>query len=180
MTQKRPPNPYDFLPEVPGFTVTSTDVKDGETLPPAQRSGLSGVEGGEDRSPQLSWSGFPKETRSFVVTMYDPDAPTASGFWHWAVLNIPADVTSLEADAGNPSKNLLPEGAVTLRHDGGGHRYLGAAPPPGHGPHRYMFCVHAVDVEKLELGPDTPPASLGFNLFSHTLARAFLVTTFGR
>ena len=180
MTQKRPPNPYDFLPEVPSFTVTSTDVQDGQTLPPAQRSGLSGVEGGEDRSPQLSWSGFPKETRSFVVTMYDPDAPTASGFWHWAVLNIPASVTSLEADAGDPAKKLLPEGAITLRNDGGSHRFMGAAPPPGYGAHRYMICVHAVDVEKLELGAETPPASLGFNLFSHTLARAFLVPTFGR
>lgn len=179
MTQKRPPNPYDFLPEVPSFTVTSNDVKDGQELPPAQRSGLFGVEGGEDRSPQLSWSGFPKETRSFVVTMYDPDAPTASGFWHWAVFNIPASVTSLEADAGNPSKKLLPEGAITLRNDGGSSRYIGAAPPPGHGAHRYMLCVHAVDVEKLELDANAPPAMLGFNLFNHTLARAFLVPTFG-
>ncbi|HLT28703.1 MAG TPA: YbhB/YbcL family Raf kinase inhibitor-like protein [Myxococcaceae bacterium] len=180
MTQKRPPNPYDFLPAVPTFTVTSTDVQDGQTLPPAHRSGLFGVEGGEDRSPQLSWSGFPKETKSFAVTAYDPDAPTASGFWHWAVFNLPADVTSLEADAGNPAKNLLPGGAITLRNDGGSHRYIGAAPPPGHGPHRYMFVVHAVDVEKLELDANTPPAALGFNLFSHTLARAYLVPTFGR
>lgn len=180
MTQKRPPSPYDFLPEVPGFSVTSTDVKDGETLPPAQRSGLFGVEGGEDRSPQLSWSGFPKETKSFVVTMFDPDAPTASGFWHWAVLNLPASVTSLQTDAGDPAKGLLPEGAITLRNDGGSNRFVGAAPPPGHGPHRYMICVHAVDVEKLELDANTPPAALGFNLFSHTLARALLVPTFGR
>jgi Raf kinase inhibitor-like YbhB/YbcL family protein len=176
-TNKRPPSPYEFLPEVPSFTLTSTDIADGKPLSRPQVSGIFGA-GGEDVSPQLAWSGFPKETKSFVVTVYDPDAPTASGFWHWAVANIPANVTELPADAGNPDAKKLPAGTVTLKNDGGGARYIGAAPPPGHGPHRYFFVVHAVDVEKLEVGPDASCAFLGFNLFSHTLARATIVATY--
>ena len=113
-----------------------------------------------------------------MVTIYDPDAPTASGFWHWAVLDIPASVTELPSDAGNPDAKKLPEKAITLKNDGGGARYIGAAPPAGHGPHRYFVVVHAVDVESLGVGPDASPAFLGFNLFSHTLARAVLVPTY--
>ncbi|MUM31738.1 YbhB/YbcL family Raf kinase inhibitor-like protein, partial [Mycobacterium sp. CBMA361] len=93
-------SPYDNLPQLPTFTLTSTSLSDGGALGNAQVSGIFGA-GGEDVSPQLSWSGFPPETRSFAVTVYDPDAPTASGFWHWAVANLPADVTELAADAGN-------------------------------------------------------------------------------
>ncbi|MDF2692340.1 MAG: Phospholipid-binding protein [Labilithrix sp.] len=177
MSNKRPPSPYEFLPVVPTFTLTSTDVADEKPLARAQVSGIFGA-GGEDVSPQLSWSGFPKETKSFAVTVYDPDAPTASGFWHWAVLDIPANVTELPTNAGDPSANKLPAKAITLRNDAGGARFIGAAPPAGHGPHRYFVVVHAVDVESLGLGPDTAPAILGFNLFSHTLARAILVPTY--
>src|SRR6185436_7027333 len=110
-TTKRPPSPYEFLPEVPSFTLTSTDIADGKTLSKPQVSGIFGA-GGEDVSPQLSWSGFPAGTKSFVVTMYDPDAPTASGFWHWAVANIPVSVTELPSDAGNPDAKKLPAGTV--------------------------------------------------------------------
>ena len=174
MSGKQIPNPYDDLPSVPSFTLSSTEIADGKTLAMAQVSGIFGA-GGQDVTPQLSWSGFPKETKSFVVTVYDPDAPTASGFWHWAVLNIPASVTSLPTDAGNPDKKLLPEGAIVLKGDGGAARFIGAAPPPGHGPHRYYFCVHALDVDKLPVTAEGTPAFLGFNMFGHTLARAFLV-----
>lgn len=169
-------DPYSDLPEVPSFDVTSTDVKDGGTLGTAQLSGIFGVPGGEDVSPALSWSGFPAETKSFVVTCYDPDAPTASGFWHWAVVDLPASTTSLPTNAGDEGADL-PAGAFTLANDGGLKRFLGAAPPPGHGPHRYYFVVHAVDVESLGIPEDASNAFLGFNLFSHTLARATLVAT---
>ncbi|MFD2093730.1 YbhB/YbcL family Raf kinase inhibitor-like protein [Blastococcus deserti] len=169
-------DPYEHLPKVPSFTVTSTDVSDGEVLPMPHVSGVLGA-GGEDRSPQLSWSGFPEGTRSFAVTVYDPDAPTASGFWHWAVANIPASVTELPSDAGDKDAPKLPEGAVQLRNDAGFAGYVGAAPPAGHGPHRYFVVVHAVDTETLDVTPDTTPAVLGFNLFFHTLARATLVVT---
>ena len=172
-----PPSPYDFLPQVPTFTVTSTDLTDGAVVPAAQVSGVMGA-GGEDRSPQLSWAGFPEGTRSFAVTVYDPDAPTHSGFWHWAVANIPVPVTELPGGAGDQQGSGLPEGAVQLRNDAGFPGYVGAAPPAGHGPHRYYVTVHAVDVERLDVTPDASPAFLGFNLFSHTLGRAVLVGTY--
>jgi Raf kinase inhibitor-like YbhB/YbcL family protein len=172
-----PPNPYDFLPQVPSFTVTSSDCSDGTVMPMPHVSGVMGA-GGEDRSPQLSWSGFPEGTRSFAVTVYDPDAPTTSGFWHWAVANIPASVTELPSGAGDRDGSSLPAGAVQLRNDAGFAGYVGAAPPSGHGPHRYFVVVHAVDTEALDVTPDTTPAVLGFNLFGHTLARATMVLTY--
>jgi Raf kinase inhibitor-like YbhB/YbcL family protein len=172
-------SPYDLLPEVPSFEVASTDVKDGERLPPPQASGIFGA-GGDDCSPQLSWSGFPPEAKSFVVTCYDPDAPTASGFWHWAVVDIPASVTSLPGGAGDESSAGLPPGAFHLRNDAGLRRYLGAAPPPGNGRHRYFFVVHAVDVEALGVSDDTSNALLGFTLSSHTVARATMVCWYER
>lgn len=172
-------NPYDLLPEVPSFAVASTDVREGERLPPPQVSGIFGA-GGDDRSPQLTWSGFPPEAKSFVITCYDPDAPTASGFWHWAVVDIPASVTSVLGGAGDESGADLPRGAFQLRNDAGLRRYLGAAPPPGHGRHRYFFVVHAVDVDSLGVSHDATNALLGFTLFSHTLARATMVCWYER
>ncbi len=172
-----PPSPYDFLPAVPSFTVTSTDVRDGAVLPMPQVSGVMGA-GGEDRSPQLSWSGAPEGTNGFAVTVYDPDAPTASGFWHWVVTGIPASVTELPSGAGDREGSGLPAGARQLRNDAGFPGFVGAAPPAGHGPHRYFVTVHAVDTERLDVTADTTPAVLGFNLFSHTLGRATLVATY--
>jgi Raf kinase inhibitor-like YbhB/YbcL family protein len=167
-------SPYDALPEVPSFELSSTDVKHDEELPTPQLSAIFGA-GGEDRSPQLSWSGFPSETKSFVVTCYDPDAPTASGFWHWAVVDIPAEVTTLSSGAGDDAGSGLPEPAFQLRNDAGLACFLGAAPPPGHGRHRYYFVVHALDVDSLGIPHDASNALLGFNLFSRTLARATMV-----
>ena len=173
----QPPDPYSFLPDVATFEVTSTDVADGGSLPTPQVSGIMGA-GGEDVSPQLAWSGAPEGTKSYAVTCYDPDAPTASGFWHWAVVGLPASTTSLPADAGDPDKGLLPDGAVTLANDAGARRFVGAGPPPGHGAHRYFFVVHAVDVEDLGVGEDATPAFLGFNLFFYSLGRATITPTY--
>lgn len=170
-------NPYEGLPQVPTFTLTSTDVVDGQALAMAQVSGMMGS-GGGDVSPQLSWSDFPANTKSFAVTIYDPDAPTASGFWHWAVADIPVVTTSLPAGAGDSNGASLPSGALQLRNDAGVRGYVGAAPPAGHGPHHYYVAVHAVDVESLGLPEDATPAYLGFNLFMHSVARAVLVGTY--
>jgi Raf kinase inhibitor-like YbhB/YbcL family protein len=170
-------DPYDALPQLPGFTLTSESITDGAPLSGAQVSGIMGA-GGEDVSPQLSWSGFPEDTKSFAVTVYDPDAPTASGFWHWAVADIPVSVTSLAAGAGDGAEGSLPAGAVTLNNDASAARFIGAAPPPGHGPHRYYVVVHAVDVESLGLPDGATPAYLGFNLFSHAIARAGITGTY--
>lgn len=166
LDRPRAPWPYDFLPKVGGFPVVSNDVRDGESL--ADRHTFSG----ENLSPQLSWSGFPAETGSFTLTCFDPDAPTGSGFWHWAVANLSSGVTSLERGA------TLPEGAVVLRNDMGNHRYDGAAPPPGDYPHRYAFAVHAVDVPRLEVGEAASCAYLGFNLAFHTLARGVVTPVY--
>ena len=170
-----PPNPYDFLPQVPAFTLESSEIGHGERLPTPHTSGAMGVPGGEDRSPQLSWSGFPEETRGFAVTVYDPDAPTTSGFWHWAVTGIPASVTEL---AGGAASDGLPAGAVQLRNDAGFAGYVGAAPPAGHGTHRYYVVVHALDTDDLGVPAEATPAYLGFNLFSHTLARGTIVAEY--
>ena len=172
-----PPNPYDFLPQVPSFTVTSTDCTHGEVLPLPHVSGMMGA-GGEDLSPHLSWSGFPEETQGFAVTCYDPDAPTASGFWHWVVTAIPGSVTELPRGAGSQDGSGLPEGARQLRNDAGMAGYVGAAPPSGHGQHRYFFVVHALDTADMGVPDDASPAFHGFNLFQHTLARATLVVTY--
>ncbi|MCD2195723.1 YbhB/YbcL family Raf kinase inhibitor-like protein [Actinomycetospora endophytica] len=174
-----PPDPYGFLPEVASFTLTSRDVGDGVPLGRPQVSGIMGA-GGDDRSPQLSWRDHPSATRSFAVTCHDPDAPTGSGFWHWAVADLPAGTTELAAGAGNVDGSLLPQGALALPNDAGMHGYLGAAPPEGHGVHRYFFVVHAVDVPMIGVGRGASPAFLGFLLFTHTLARATLVATYER
>ena len=159
---------------VPLFALTSTDMTDGAPLAAAQYGPGSG---GRDLSPHLEWSGFPAGTKSFAVTVYDPDAPTGSGFWHWAVFNLPADCTSLPAGAGSPDGRLLPQGAVTLPNEGRQPAFVGAGPPAGTGTHRYQFIVHAVDVARLDIDPDSTPAVLGFNLHFHTLARAVLEAT---
>lgn len=172
-----PHDPYADLPTLPSFDLTSDSFTDGQPLHDDQASGIMGA-GGHDNSPHLSWSGFPEETKSFVVTVYDPDAPTASGFWHWAVANIPVTTTTLVAGAGDDDSTGLPNLAITLRNDAGQARYIGAAPPQGHGPHRYFVAVHAVDVEKLEIDETASPAYLGFNLFSHAIARAVIVGTY--
>lgn len=170
-------NPYVRLPEVPDFTVTSANVTDGQPLPAAQLSGLFGVPGGGDASPQLSWSGAPLGTKSYAVTMYDPDAPTMSGFWHWAVAGIPATVTSLPEGAGDDTGSGLPEPAFQLPNDARATRFVGAAPPTGHGPHRYVITVHALDVEEITVPEGGTPALLSFTMASHTLGRATLIGT---
>ncbi|MGN6427219.1 MAG: YbhB/YbcL family Raf kinase inhibitor-like protein [Leifsonia sp.] len=165
-------SPYDQIASVPGFTVTSTDVADGRELAPPQRSGIFGA-GGTDTSPQLAWSGFPDATKSFAVTVYDPTAPTGSGFWHWGVADIPATVTALATGAGDGDASL-PDGAFHLANDASLPRYLGAAPPAGSGRHDYFIAVHAVDVDTLGLDRGATPAFLGFSLSGHTLARAVI------
>jgi Raf kinase inhibitor-like YbhB/YbcL family protein len=170
-------DPFARLPEVPSFTVTSTSVADGEAWAAPQLSGIFGISGGADISPALSWTGAPDGTRSYAVTVYDPDAPTGSGFWHWAVANIPADTTSLAEDAGAEGGVSLPTGAFHLPNDARMARYVGGAPPAGHGVHRYFVTVHALDVEDIDVPHDGTPAFLGFTMASHILARAVLVAT---
>jgi len=172
MSLERPeaPDPYDLLPQVPSFTLTSTDMADGQ---PLDEMYAHPSVGGKNLSPQLAWSGFPAETRGFVVTCFDPDAPTGSGFWHWVLVNLGVSVTELDRGA-----DPLPEGAFCVRNDYGEPAYGGSAPPPGDRRHRYVFAVHALDVDRLEVGAGASPAYVGFNLAFHTLARATIRPTF--
>jgi Raf kinase inhibitor-like YbhB/YbcL family protein len=164
------------LPDTPTFLLSSPDFSSGGALPTSARSGIMGA-GGDDRSPALNWEGAPSGTQSYAVTVYDPDAPTGSGFWHWAVYNIPASVTGLAGNAGDPDAGLLPPGALTLPNEARLSRYVGAAPPSGHGQHRYFFTVTALDVPTLEVDADSTPAVLGFNFLGHILGRAQLIGT---
>jgi len=148
------------------FTLTSNDFKDGDVLPDAH------VQAKGNRSPHLAWSGAPEGTKSFAITLFDPDAPTGSGFWHWTVANIPASVSEI------PTGGPVPSGAVEGRTDYGAPGFGGAAPPPGHGPHRYIFTVFAVDVESLPVTPEDSGAKYGFNLHFHTLAKASITATY--
>ena len=169
MSIERPvtPDPYPLLPATASFIVTSTDVTDGQPL------GDDQVHEFGDTSPQLSWSGAPEGTKSFVVTCFDPDAPTVSGFWHWVAVDIPADVTELPAGAG-ASDASLPGDAFHVRNDGGGAAFMGAAPPPGDQVHRYFFVVHAVGEDTLGVDNSASPAVVGFNLAFKTLGRAII------
>ncbi|MEM6264633.1 MAG: YbhB/YbcL family Raf kinase inhibitor-like protein, partial [Bacteroidota bacterium] len=128
--------------------------------------------GGENVSPQLSWENPPEGTKSYAITMYDPDAPTGSGWWHWLAFNLPTRTTSLEAGAGNPESNLMPEGAVQIKTDYGTLGYGGPCPPAGHGIHTYILTVYALDVESLPLDASARAAVVGFNLNAHVLEKA--------
>ena len=133
--------------------------------------------GGSNVSPDLTWSGAPEGTKSYAVTCFDPDAPTGSGFWHWAVANIPASVTSLEAGAGDPGRGLLPLGAVTMPNEARVPAFIGAGPPEGTGMHHYWFSVFALGVSSIDIDPQATPAVLGFMMRDAVLARATLVAT---
>lgn len=165
------PDPYPLLPATASFVVTSTDVVEGEPLKDDQVAALGNT------SPQLSWSGAPEGTKSYVVTCFDPDAPTPSGFWHWVLVDLPADVTSLDTGAGAEGATL-PGGAFMCRNDGGPKAFMGAAPPEGDQVHRYFFVVHAVKEETLGVDSDASPAVVSFNLAFKTLGRAILTGTY--
>ncbi len=174
----RAPLPYEFLPEVPSFTVESDDVAARPAAWATPRS--TTASGCRARTSPRSCAGTASraETKGFAVTCYDPDAPTGSGFWHWLVLDLPASVTELAAGAGAAGAQL-PGSAFSVRNDYGTKDFGGAAPPQGDPAHRYVFAVHALDTDNLGIDSDVSPAVAGFNLRFHTIARAMIIPVFG-
>lgn len=161
------------------FQLTGQGLEAGGALPARQVLNGFGC-AGDNLSPQLAWQGEPAGTKGFAVTVYDPDAPTGSGWWHWLVFNIPADVHGLPENSGNPEKGLMPKQAIQARTDFGAPGYGGACPPAGDPSHRYQFTVWALDVDQLSLTADSSGAMLGFNLRQHMLGKAELTVTYGR
>jgi Raf kinase inhibitor-like YbhB/YbcL family protein len=160
------------------FTLTSSDIADGKKIPEAQVFNSFGCSG-RNISPALSWSNVPAGTKSFALLVYDPDAPTGSGWWHWVAYNIPADATSLAANAGDPKKNLMPGAAVQGRTDFGSPGYGGPCPPPGK-PHHYYFRLYALKVPKLEVPADATAALIGYNVNANSLGMAQILGLYGR
>ncbi|KQB85765.1 YbhB/YbcL family Raf kinase inhibitor-like protein [Corynebacterium lowii] len=154
------PDPYAPLKKLPEFSLRSEDFEESQRL-------SENIAAPSSRSPHLAWSDLPEGTKSLAITCFDPDAPTAAGFWHWAVCNIPVNVTEITA-----GEEI--EGALSLVNDSGQRSFYGPQPPEGHGPHRYLFAVHAVDVEELEIDATASPTVLGFQLYFHSLGRAIL------
>jgi Raf kinase inhibitor-like YbhB/YbcL family protein len=161
------------------FSLTSPQLKEGGRLTESQVFNGFGCEG-KNISPALQWKNAPKETKSFAVTVYDPDAPTGSGWWHWVIFNIPADVNSLPENAGKPDAGLAPKGSIQSMTDFGKPGFGGACPPKGDKPHRYIFTVHALKVDKLPLEPAAPAAMVGFFLNQNSLGKATLTANYSR
>lgn len=161
------------------FALSSPDIQAGGMIPASFEFNGFGCSG-ENKSPALKWHGAPPDTRSFAVTVYDPDAPTGSGWWHWLVINLPADVTGLPGNAGVPNSTTLPKTARQIRNDYGINAWGGVCPPPGDAPHRYIFTVHALKVDTLDVPADATAALTGFMINANTLATASFTARYGR
>lgn len=170
---------YVAVAQAAAMKLTSPTIKPNSQLPTKQVYNGFGCTG-DNISPLLKWSGAPKGTKSFAVTVYDPDAPTGSGWWHWVVYNIPATATELPEGAGDASGSKLPQGAVQGRTDYGTHGFGGACPPKGDKAHRYIFTVHALKMEKLDLPADATAAMVGFMIKSNQLGSASFTAKYGR
>ena len=162
-----------------GFTLKSPDIKPGATLADTFVFNGFGCSGG-NKSPALEWSGAPAGTKSYALTVYDPDAPTGSGWWHWVVYNIPADAKALAAGAGTPDGGGLPKGSAQGRTDFGSAGFGGACPPPGDKPHRYVFTVYALKADKIDVPADASAALIGFMIHGNMLGKASLTAKYGR
>ena len=175
MDLERPiaPDPYTLLPATATFSLVSDEITEGAPLPDS-----ASADGGS-RSPHLRWSGAPEGTVGYRVDVFDPDAPTPAGFWHWSVVGLGASTTELPAGAGEEGFDL-PDGARALRNDMGGAGFTGAAPPPGDRAHRYVFAVHALDADDAEIGtpPEATPTAAAFLALGHVIGRATLTATY--
>ena len=161
------------------FTLTSPTIKSGDFLTEEQVYNGFGCSG-KNQSPMLKWTDSPRGTKSFAITVYDPDAPTGSGWWHWVVYNIPANVSEIVEGAGDQIGKLLPPGAIQGRTDFGIHAFGGACPPQGDKPHRYIFTIHALNIEKIDVPLDSSAALIGFMINANSLGKASFTAKYGR
>lgn len=153
-----------------GLELSSDDIAEGVHMDKAQEFNGFGCSGA-DMSPHLKWTNPPASTKSYAITVHDPDAPTGSGWWHWQVVNIPASITELKNGAGSPEGDLMPTGSQQINNDYGVSGFGGACPPKGHGDHRYRFTVHALSVEKLDLPENASGALTGYMINANTIAK---------
>ena len=159
------------------MSLTSTDIAEGQNME-KQQEGIGFGCDGDNLAPSLAWSGAPEGTQSYALTVYDRDAPTGSGLWHWAVVNIPASVTSLSEGAGTPD-NPLPEGTVVVRNDLSQNQFAGACPPEGR-KHNYVFTVYAMPMPALPLDETASSALVGGMTNMMSLDRASITATYER
>jgi Raf kinase inhibitor-like YbhB/YbcL family protein len=170
---------FTFVSSAQAFELTSQDIQPGKLMPKAQEYIGFGCEG-DNLSPQLAWRDVPTGTKSFAVTVYDPDAPTGSGWWHWLAYDIPAKVRELPRNAGDTDTDIAPKGMVQHRNDYGATGFGGACPPVGDKPHRYQFKVFALDVESLDIDPQSSAALVGYMIHAHSLGEADLEAKYKR
>jgi len=161
------------------LTLNSPTIKPGASLSEEQVFNGFGCSG-KNQSPPLQWTAGPEGTKSYAITVYDPDAPTGSGWWHWIVYNIPANVRELPAGAGDATGKLLPEGVKQARTDYGIHAFGGACPPKGDKPHRYIFTVYALKIKNIDVPYDSSAALIGFMINANSLGKASFTATYGR
>jgi Raf kinase inhibitor-like YbhB/YbcL family protein len=161
-----------------GFRLASSGWRDGGIVPQENLFSGGGCSGA-NISPEFHWSGAPKGSRSFAITIVDPDAPVRGGWWHWVLFNIPGTVSRLPAGAGNEGSRTLPAGSVQCRDDYGEPGYGGPCPPPGT-THHYRVRLYALNVEKLSAGSDTPPGKMAKLIEEHSIGVSQLTVQFGR
>lgn len=161
------------------LTLSSQDIAEGEPMKKNQEFASFGCTG-KDLSPQLAWNNAPKNTKSFAITAYDPDAPTGSGWWHWQVINIPLNVTTLASNAGSTKDDLLPKGSVQINNDYGNRGFGGACPPAGHGVHRYRFTIHALSVKNIDLPNDASGALTGYMIKANSIESSTIEALYKR
>jgi len=161
------------------FVLSSPTIKPNATLTEEQVFSGFGCSG-KNQSPALKWTAGPKETKSYAITVYDPDAPTGSGWWHWVVYNIPASVTEVAAGIGDSTGQRLPPGSIQGRTDFGSHNFGGACPPQGDKPHRYIFTVYALKIEKIDVPSDASAALIGFMINGNSLGKASFTAKYNR
>jgi Raf kinase inhibitor-like YbhB/YbcL family protein len=161
------------------FALESAEIKANAKIAEKHVYKGFGCDGG-NVSPSLHWKNAPAGTKSFAVTVYDPDAPTGSGWWHWVVFNLPADVVTLPLGAGDPASGKAPRGAIQSVTDFGAPGYGGPCPPQGDKPHRYVFTVHALKADRLDLDARAMPALVGFMINAERIGKASFTATYGR